>query len=305
MRALVTGGSGFIGGHLVDELIKKGWEVISLDDHSSSSTEEFYINEDCTNYKIDISDKEEMEKFSQSLLEQDISIDYAFHLAARTKIQLAIKDFYGAYNTNVMGTINVLEFCKKHNVKRMVFSSTSSVYGNNPCPNVETQIPDCLNPYAASKLSGEKICDLYNSLYGIETVKLRYFNVFGERMPDKGSYAPVVAIFAKQKKQNLSLTIVGDGTQKRDFVYVKDVVRANILVSQVKAENVVGEVFNIGAGENFAIKDIADHISPRQVHIPKRENEANVTLANINKIKRMVGWMPDVNLIRWIRAGDE
>jgi len=300
MLALVTGGSGFIGGHLVDELLAKGWQVISIDDHSATSTEKFYSNKNFVNYGIDIGNKEEMEEFSQNLLKQDKKIYYVFHLAARTKIQLAIKDFHGAFNTNVMGTINVLELCREHGVKRMVLSSTSSVYGNNPSPNVETQIPDCLNPYATSKLCCEKVCDLYTSLYDVETVKLRYFNVFGERMPNRGSYAPVVAIFTKQKKNNLPLTVVGDGTQKRDFVYVKDVARANIMVAEAQKEKVVGEVFNVGAGENFVVKDIANFISPNQVHIAERKGEADTTLANVQKIKQCVGWIPSINLNEWL-----
>lgn len=302
MRALVTGGSGFIGGHLVDELVKDGWEVISIDDYSATSTEKFYHNTECTVHSIDIADKDAVENFSKNLLEQNKRIDYVFHLAARTKIQLAIKDFRGTYNTNVIGTINILELCREHQVKRLVLSSTSSIYGNNSSPNVETQLSDCLNPYAASKLCCEKICDLYSNLYGVETVKLRYFNVFGERMPNKGSYAPVVAIFAKQKKNNLPLTIVGDGKQKRDFIYVKDVAKANILVAQANKDGVVGEVFNVGAGENFVVKEIADFISSEQTHIPKRENEADVTLANIEKIKNRVGWTPSVNLIQWLEV---
>ena len=300
MLALVTGGTGFIGGHLVDILLSKGWEVISVDDQSATSTTTFYSHPDVVNYKIDVSDRKKMEGLSENLLSQNKKIDYVFHLAARTKIQLAIDDLRDTFNTNVMGTINVLDLCRTHNVKRLVLSSTSAVYGNNVLPNEETQNPQCLNPYSASKLCCENLCDLYTTLYSIETVKLRYFNVFGERMPNKGIYAPVVSIFMEQHQNNLPLTIVGDGSQSRDFVYVKDVARANILVAQAEKEKVVGEVFNVGAGETFEVKKIANLISNKQEKIPKRLNEADVTLANINKIEKHVEWKPLENLTNWI-----
>ena len=300
MLALVTGGCGFIGGHIVDKLLEEGNEVISIDDMSATSTEEFYKNDNCKNYKIDIRDKAAVMKLSRELLEQGKKIDYVFHLAARTKIQIAIKDCPGTFETNVNGTVNILEMCREHEVRRLVFSSTSAIYGNNSYPNVETQKSDCLNPYASSKLCGEEICDLYSNVYGIETVKLRYFNVYGERMPNKGSYAPVVAIFEKQKREGLPLTIVGDGTQKRDFIYVGDVASANLMVSKAPAESVLREVFNVGAGKNFVIKDIANFMSSEQVHIPNRENEAGVTLAQVDKLRSATGWTPTVDLMEWI-----
>jgi len=300
MLALVTGGAGFIGGHLIDALLNTGWEVISVDDKSATSTSTFYNNKSVKNYQIDISDRVKVQELSGNLLEQEKKIDYVFHLAARTKIQLAIDDLRNTFDTNVMGTINVLDLCREHDVKRFILSSTSAVYGNNSLPNSESQIPECLNPYSASKLCCEQVCDLYTSLYGIPTVKLRYFNVFGERMPNRGIYAPVVSIFIDQEKNNLPLTIIGDGSQSRDFVYVKDVARANILAARTSADLAVGEVFNVGAGEGFVIKEIADYVSTNQINIPTRKNEADATLADISKIKDRLGWLPLMNLRNWL-----
>ena len=198
MRAIVTGGAGFIGGHIVDQLIEMGYEVEAIDNESAISTETFYKNKDVTYHKVDVADVDAMTAIFENQYNNGKNIDYVFHLAAETKIQLAIKDPQKAFQTNVMGTLNFLELSRKHGVKRIIFSSTSAVYGGNETPNVETQTPDCLNHYASSKLCGEEICDLYSSLYKMEIVNLRYFNVFGERMPSRGTYAPVVAIFFKQ-----------------------------------------------------------------------------------------------------------
>ena len=163
-----------------------------------------------------------------------------------------------------------------------------------------------MNPYSASKVAAEKFCKMYTDLYGLETVVLRYFNVFGERSPSRGQYAPVISIFDRQKADGEALTLVGDGSQKRDFVYVKDVARANYLASIMPLKkggyDYAGEVFNVGSGKNYSVKEIADAISDNQVNIAERTGEMDTTLANIDKIREVIGWVPEVDVLEWIKS---
>jgi UDP-glucose 4-epimerase len=183
-----------------------------------------------------------------------------------------------------------------------MYSSTSSGYGMNSYPNVETQPDDCLNPYSASKVAAEKFCKMYTDLYGLKTVVFRYFNVYGERSPVFGQYAPVIGIFLKQKNEGQPLTIVGDGSQRRDFIHVKDVAAANILAATADIpEEYYGQVFNIGSSDSISIQEIANLISDDQVYIPKREGEMETTFANIDKAKEILGWTPKINVSDWIR----
>ena len=204
----------------------------------------------------------------------------------------------------------MLQCAREAGVKRFVYSYTSSGYGNNPWPNDETQPDDCLNPYSASKIAGEKFCKMYYNLYGLETVCLRYFNVFGQRSPTRGQYAPVIGIFRRQRDSGEPLTIVGDGTQRRDFVHVSDVCRANYLASMMPLKNIAkfeghdytGEIFNVGSGKNYSIQEIADCISDNQVYIAKRPGEMETTLSNIDKIGEVIGWKPEVDVIEWVNG---
>jgi UDP-glucose 4-epimerase len=201
-----------------------------------------------------------------------------------------------------MGTLNVLECARNYRVKRVMYSSTSSAYGlKNSAPQREDMEVDCLNPYSASKVAGENLCKMYNSLYGLETVIFRYFNVYGERHPLKGSYAPVVGIFDRQSSNGEPMTIVGDGLQTRDFTYVKDVVEANMLAATSANKDITGEIFNVGSGTNHSVLDIARLIGGEYVFVPPREGEARETLANINKIKNLLGFKPKTNLESWLK----
>ena len=183
-----------------------------------------------------------------------------------------------------------------------MYSSTSSAYGRvNTPPNVETQPDDCLNPYSVSKVSGEKLCKMYTDLFGLPTVIFRYFNVYGERQPLKGQYAPVVGIFLRQKSEGEPLTIVGDGEQRRDFTHVSDVCSANIMAAISNPdEEAYGQVYNVGCSTNYSINEIADMISDNQVTIPPRVGESKVTLANTDKLRKTFGWKPKVTLSEWI-----
>ena len=245
------------------------------------------INADITDYKV--------------MKNAFTNVDYVFHLAAESRLQPAIENPIGAVEKNCVGTTVMLQCAREVGVKRFVYSSTSSAYGNNPYPNVETQPDDCLNPYSASKAAGEKFCKMYTDLYGLETVTLRYFNVFGERSPARGQYAPVIGIFQRQKEAGEPLTLVGDGSQKRDFIHVEDVARANYIAATADLGDHIGEVFNIGSGKNYSIKDIADVISDNQVFIPKRSGEMETTLADITKVESVMGWKPEIDVLEWIK----
>jgi UDP-glucose 4-epimerase len=230
-----------------------------------------------------------------------MNVKHVYHLAAESRLQPAIENPIQAVHRNCVGTATVLQCAREAGVERFIYSSTSSGYGNNPVPNVETQPDDCLNPYSASKIAAEKFCKMYTNLYGLETVVLRYFNVYGDRSPTKGQYAPVIGIFQRQKDAGEPLTIVGDGSQKRDFIHVNDVARANYLASIMPLKGHAGEVFNVGSGKCVSVQSIADAISDNQTYIPKRPGEMDVTFANISKIANVLGWMPEIDVLDWIK----
>ena len=296
MISLVTGGAGFIGSNLVDYLLSKGHEVVCVDNESAECNDKFYWNPNAINVKADVTDYKAMKNVFTG-------VDYVFHFAAEARLQPAIKNPIEAVYKNCVGTTTVLQCAREAGVKRLVYSSTSSGYGFNPSPNIETQPDDCLNPYSASKVAAEKFCKMYSDLYGLETVVLRYFNVFGERSPTRGQYAPVIGIFQRQKDAGEPLTIVGDGTQRRDFIYVGDVARANELAALMPGvKDHLGEVFNVGSGINYSVQEIADAISDNQTYIPKRDGEMETTWSNIDKVNKVIGWKPEVDVLEWIKG---
>ena len=295
IKSLVTGGAGFIGSNLVDYLIDRGHQVVCVDNESAECNDKFYWNDKAINVKGDVTDY----KFMKNVF---TGVEYVFHLAAESRLQPAIKNPIEAVYKNCVGTTTVLQCAREAGVKRLVYSSTSSGYGYNEPPNVETQPDDCLNPYSASKVAAEKFCKMYSDLYGLETVVLRYFNVFGERSPTRGQYAPVIGIFERQRDAGEPLTIVGDGTQRRDFIYVGDVARANYLAALMPGvRDHLGGVFNVGSGVNYSVQEIADAISDNQTYIPKREGEMETTWSNIEKVNKVIGWKPEVDVLEWIK----
>ena len=295
IKSLVTGGAGFIGSNLVDYLIDRGHQVVCVDNESAECNDKFYWNDKAINVKGDVTDY----KFMKNVF---VGAEYVFHLAAEARLQPAIKNPIEAVYKNCVGTTTVLQCAREAGVKRVIYSSTSSGYGYNPSPNIETQPDDCLNPYSASKVAAEKFCKMYSDLYGLETVVLRYFNVFGERSPTRGQYAPVIGIFQRQRDAGEPLTIVGDGTQRRDFIYVGYVARANYLASLMPGvRDHLGEVFNVGSGVNYSVQEIADAISDNQTYIPKREGEMDTTWSNIDKINQVIGWKTEVDVLEWIK----
>ena len=292
---LVTGGAGFIGSNLVDELVKLGHDVIVIDNEYSDAHDHLYWNDDADNYKYDIRDYENTRPLYDG-------VDYVFHLAAEARIQPAVLNPIGAISINSVGTCTVLQCAREANVKKLMYSSTSAAYGMNSQPNVETQPDDCLNPYSVSKVNGEKLCKMYTDLFGLDTIIFRYFNVYGERQPVRGQYAPVIGIFLRQLAAGELLTIVGDGQQRRDFTYVKDIVNANIMVAISNPDKeAYGQVYNVGSGVNYSINDVASMISKDVKHISPRVGEARISLANVDKIYQTFAWKPQQNLEEWVK----
>jgi UDP-glucose 4-epimerase len=295
---LVTGGCGFIGSHLVDSLVKGGDNVIVIDNLSAESNEKFYYNQSksVSYHNIDILDYDKILPLFEG-------IDAVFHFAAESKIHPILNNPRLAANVNTIGTCNILEASRIHGVKRIMYSSTSAVYGlKNESPLNEEMETDCLNSYSVSKKAGEDFCKLYNRMWGMEIVIFRYFNVFGERQPTKGQYAPVISLFMHQKNMNEPMTIVGDGNQTRDFIHVNDIVSANILASKSSNPKIFGEVLNVGSGQNISVNEIADLIGGKKIHIPRRPAESRETLADNSKIRNLLGWSSTISVQDWITS---
>ena len=300
MKYLVTGGAGFIGSNIVDTLIDEGHKVVCVDNESAESNSQFYWNDKANNYPVDINDF-----CSLGWIFKYEKPDIVFHLAAEARIQPTINEPQKACLTNFVGTCNVLQASRENGVKRVIYSSTSSAYGlNNDPPLREDMVKDCLNPYSVSKTGGEELCKVYNNIYNLETIILRYFNVYGDREPTRGNYAPVIGLFIKQKKQGKALTIVGDGKQTRDFTHISDVVKANLMASHTTNKEALGEIINIGTGTNQSILDIAKIIGGEIVYIPERQGEARHTLADISKAERLLLWKPKIELKNYLKELD-
>jgi UDP-glucose 4-epimerase len=298
MKALVTGGAGFIGSNLVNMLLAKGYDVTVLDNESATSNEKFYWNNNCKNVIADVASYQDTRRLYDG-------VDHVFHLAAEARIPQCIEDPLKAVRSNTVGTGVVLQCSREAGVKRVMYSSTSSVYGLKNAPPLREDMPtDCLNPYSVTKLGGEELCKMYSSLFGLQTVIFRYFNVYGNNQPTKGQYAPVVGIFQRQRVAGEHLTIVGDGEQRRDFVNVMDVVSANMMAATYSIPKGFewGQVYNIGSGIDYSVNEVASMVGGPTVNIPPRIGEANTTLADITKAKNHLGWTPEISLPDWIKS---
>ena len=292
-KVLVTGGAGFIGSNLVDELIRKDIEVIVIDNLSTGKRENinskstFFDYDLCT---VDISD----------LVDVLNGVDVVFHLAALARVQPSIENPLPYHEANVTATLNILHASYKAKVKRVVYSASSSCYGNtDKIPQEESDPATPLSPYGLQKYIGEQYCKLFSDIYNLDTVSLRYFNVYGERMSLSGAYCLVTGIFARQMQEGKPLTITNDGNQKRDFTYVGDVVNANMLAANFPTK-LKGDVFNIGNGDNVSINEVADMFGGQKVYGEKRL-EPFETLADNQKAKKILNWIPQGNLSHWIK----
>ena len=280
MKYAVTGASGFIGCHLVDYLKQKG-DVATLDRKHPSF--------------IDIANCKNNTKILKTLE----GVDCVFHLAAETSVPRSIENPLCYNYNNVNGTVNMLTLSKEAGVRRFVFSSTAAVYGDvNKTVLSEDDPVSTLSPYGLQKSVGEQYCELYSKIYGIETVSLRYFNVFGEGMPTAGSYCSLIGSFIKRAENKEPLLIYGDGTQSRDFIYVKDVVSANWAASQSDKVG-KGESINIGTGEGTSVNQIAETFNLPCDFLPKRL-EPLVSVCDNTKAKSLLKWQPSVKVINWL-----
>jgi len=292
--SLVTGGAGFIGSHIVDKLIKMGHKVIVLDNLSTGKLEN--VNRKALFYSCDITNSEQL---NQAVRDFDFN-GYVFHCAAKARIQPSFKKPREYFNTNILGLFNVLELSRRYKIKKFVFLSSSSVYGEFSC---KTEIPleehfktNPASPYSFQKLIGEQMIKHYYKIYGLPVITCRLFNVYGKRQLIIGAYAAVIGIFLEQKKQDKALTIVKPGTQKRDFTHISDIVDG--LISAAKSNIKNGEIFNLGTGENCSIKEIADLISSKQVYLDERPGEYPYTLADIYLARKLLNYNPKIYNIK-------
>ena len=293
MKYVVVGGAGFIGSHIVDKLVEQNHEVIIIDNLSTGKMEN--VNPKASVEYIDICNVNEC----SAMVEIMSGADALFLLAAKARVQPSIENPVEYETNNTIGTLNVLKCASDAGVRRVVYSASSSAYGNTEkLPSVESDPINPMSPYGAQKYYGEVMCKMFSEVYGLETVSLRYFNIYGERQNVGGAYAMVIGIFADQKLRGEVMTINGDGEQRRDFTYVGDVVNANILASQSEKVG-KGEVINIGNGDNRSINDIADMIGGERIH---REPviEPKETLADNSLAEKLLGWKPTQNIEDWV-----
>jgi nucleoside-diphosphate-sugar epimerase len=282
---LVTGGAGFIGSHLVRRLLADGRRVRVLDNLSTGRRDRVpaqaeFVEADCT----------DLEAIRPAFRD----VKSVFHTAALPRVQVSIDDPVTTSIHNIMGTVNVLTAARDAGAVRLVYSASSSAYGDQA---VFPLRPDCLprplNPYAVQKYACELFCENFSRLYGLETVSLRYFNVYGPDMAEDGAYVTVIGIFKQQALRGEPLTIHGDGEQSRDFTHVRDVVEANMLAMEHPAVG-KGEVLNVGAGEDHSVNEIARMFNRPVVHQPPRLGDPRRTLADISLTKELLGWKPSV-----------
>lgn len=282
-RALVTGGAGFIGSHVVDLLLEQGWEVTVIDNFSTGSVDN--LNDLATLVVGSINDQEVIDSLPD--------VDYVFHLASLARIQPSIANPLPAHEANLTGTLRILEYCRERSAK-IIFSSSSSLYEGVDLPTSEDGKQLWKSPYSLQKAACEAYITLYGTLYGLDYAILRYFNVFGERQILTGDYAAVVGILLNQKKHGQPMTITHDGEQRRDFTYVKDIALANYMALNW------GGVTNIGTGVNYSINQLADAIGGERTYIGDRQGEARHTQAD-NSLARSLGWEPTTSIIEWIK----
>jgi nucleoside-diphosphate-sugar epimerase len=289
MKYLITGGAGFIGANLVKKLFSDGHEVVVVDNYAGGKRADRifkgakYIDEDVADYK-------KLNKICRD------GFDGIFHLAALPRVSYSMEHPVETHQTNVNGTLNVLTAAKENKIKRVIFSSSAAVYGDQEkFPVDESLKPGPVSPYGLHKLIGEQYCSLFSLIYGVETVNLRYFNVYGPYFDPEGAYALVVGKFIDQRKRNQPLTICGDGEYFRDYVHVADVVSANL--SAMTGSSVGrGEIINIGSGSSCSVNELAKIIGGSTVNIAPRAGDPRKTEADISLAKKLLGWEPKVEL---------
>ena len=286
MKKVVVGGAGFIGSTLTKALLDAGHEVHVVDNLSGGKRENIPAN--AIFHEMDMND-------TPALTKVFAGAEHVFHLAALPRVQYSIEHPIETNHANIDGTVSVLVAAKDAGVKKVIYSASSSAYGDQAVmPLIETMPAHPMSPYGLHKYVGELYCRLFSEVYGLPTVSLRYFNVYGPGASAEGAYALVIAKFFKQRAESTPMTITGDGTQTRDYTHVRDVVRANMLASE-SANVGKGEVINIGAGNNASVNTIAELIGGPVEHIAPRL-EPHDTLADNSLAKKLLGWEPQVTL---------
>ncbi|EMK21874.1 SDR family oxidoreductase [Leptospira kirschneri] len=288
MKALVTGGAGFIGSHLVDLLLENQFEVTVLDNFSTGRA--FNLNH--VKGKIDLVECDL--SIQEDWIKKFQSVDYVFHLAALADIVPSIQNPEGYFQSNVTGTLNVLQASRHYGVKRFVYAASSSCYGIPelyPTPETSPILPQY--PYALTKRMGEELVMHWAQVYKFPALSLRFFNVYGPRSRTSGTYGAVFGVFLAQKLAGKPFTVVGDGKQTRDFTYVRDVVEAVFAASQ---SDKVGEIYNVGSGATISVNRIVELLKGEVTYIPKRPGEPDSTFADITKIKKDLKWSPKISI---------
>jgi len=289
MKFLITGGAGFIGSHLAEELSKKKInQIIIIDNLSTGRIENIKNFKKKINFiKADISKKGKWQNAFKK-------VDFVFHLAALADIVPSIDNPETYYQSNVTGTLNVLEACKKFNIKKLIYAASSSCYGiPKDYPTKETAKISPIFPYAVTKYLGEELIIYWSKIYKMNFISLRLFNVYGPRSRTSGTYGAMFGVFLAQKLANKPYTLVGNGSQSRDFTYVSDVVNAFIRASKSKVTN---KIFNVGSNKTVSVKKIIEYLGGSWVNIPKRPGEPDITYANISQIKKYLKWSPKVDI---------
>jgi UDP-glucose 4-epimerase len=298
-KAIVTGGAGFIGSHIVELLLGKGFKVVAIDNMANGTLENIEIFKDNPNYefyKIELS-----EEFDDAFFKD---ATYVFHLAALADIVPSIEHPITYYQSNVTATIRVLEAARKHcnNLKKFVYSASSSCYGiPDQYPTSEDAEIRPEYPYALTKYLGEQVVLFWGKLYNLPVVSLRFFNVYGPRARSNTTYGAVFKVFLSQKLHNKPLTIVGEGNQTRDFTFVTDIAKAAFIAAE---SNVTNEIINIGTGKPQSVNYLAELIGGKdypKVHLPKRPGEPDSTHADISKAKKLLKWKPEVSFEKGVK----
>ena len=279
---LITGGAGFIGSHLAERLLARGYRVRVLDNLSFGRRE--WVPAGTELIEGDIRNLEDCRRACAGVVG-------IFHMAAMSRAGPSIDAIDTCTQQNIVGTQNILIAARDAEVRKFIYSGSSTFYGNRPPPHHEDTPADFLNFYALSKAAGEQYCLMFDRLFDLPVTVLRYFNVYGPRQPQTGAYALVLGIFLRRKFENQPLEIHGSGAQRRDFVHVRDVANANVAAFESRRH---GRIYNVGSGTNISVRELADMISSRQAHGPRRAGDAEVTLADITCIRSELGWRPQV-----------
>ena len=288
-RSVVTGGAGFIGSNLVDHLVRIGHKVIVLDNFVSGKKANLthHKKKDVKIIRIDISKSKNLDKYFKR-------VDYVFHLAGLAEIIPSIKNPKKYFNTNVLGTLKVVESARRAGVKKLIYAASSSCYGSpKNFPTSEKEKIDTKHPYGLTKFLGEQLVLKYATNFNMPNISFRFFNVYGPRLNMSGQYSAVFGNFLRQKRTNKPLTIVGDGKQTRDFIHVDDLTNAFIKVAK---SSLVNKIYNLGSGKEISINKIANLFGGKKTFIPKRPREPKRSLANISKIKKDINWKPTITI---------